>query len=400
MKMKMNLLLLAMATLTLSGCTSAFYGSTSTASDDLYAMHNRTEIARRQQAEAEARKAEAEARKAEVEAMIAEAAARSSEDAYYNRSTGENFTSVLADDYESAYARRLRGMESPTYRMPSSYTNARYSTTFHYVSAYDPAFYNIMVMGDQVWVEPKYVTAMFGTWGLPSYSRAWYWNRWTSPWWAPSFSIGFGGWGWNIGLSWYDPWFYDWYSPWYRPWGGYYYGWHNHYWHNHYWHGHGPHWNGGGGYHPGHRPGAGRPGIVHRPSQNRYTRPYQSQGSTINRGQSGNRNWSSGVYQDGNRGQSGRGQGSGTVSRTPNNSQSKPSYNSGTSRRSRSTGSNSSSYRSSGSWNSNNSSSNSSWGSSSSSRGGSYSSGSSGGGYSGGGGGSRGGSSGSSSRGR
>ncbi len=397
MKMKMNLLLLAMATLTLSGCTSAFYGSASNASDDLYAMHNRTEIARRQQAEAEARKAEAEARKAEVEAMIAEAAARSSEEAYYNRSTGENFTSVLADDYESAYARRLRGMESPTYRMPSSYANARYSTAFHYVSAYDPAFYNIMVMGDEVWVEPKYVTAMFGTWGLPSYSRAWYWNRWTSPWWSPSFSIGFGGWGWNIGLSWYDPWFYDWYSPWYRPWGGYNYGWHNHY-----WHGHGPHWNGGGGYHPGYRPDAGRPGIVHRPSQNRYTRPYQSQGSTINRGQSGNRNWSSGVYQGGNSGQSGRGQGSGTISRTPGNSQSKPSYNnSGTTRRSRSTGS-SSSYRSSGSWNSNSSSSNSNWGSSSSSRGGSYSSGSSGGGYSGGssGGGSRGGSSGSSSRGR
>ena len=67
MKMKVNILLLAVVTLALTGCTSAFYGASS-ASDDLYAMHNRTEIARRQQAEAEARKAEAEARKAELEA--------------------------------------------------------------------------------------------------------------------------------------------------------------------------------------------------------------------------------------------------------------------------------------------------------------------------------------------
>ena len=396
MKMKVNILLLAVVTLALSGCTSAFYGASS-ASDDLYAMHNRTEIARRQQAEAEARKAEAEARKAELEARIAEAAARSAEQQYEAPGyVEENYQSVLADSYESAYARRLRGMDSPTYRMPSSYMNARYSTTFHYVSAYDPAFYNVMVMGDEVWVEPKYVTAMFGTWGLPTYSSAWYWNRWTSPWWSPSFSIGLGGWGWNVGLSWYDPWFYDWYSPWYSSWYGVHYGWYRPHWHSHYRHGHGPYWNGGGGYHPGHRPGHGRPGVVHRPSQNRYTRPYQ--GSTINRGQSGNRNWSSGVYQGGSRPQNSRPQGSGTVSRTPGSSQTKPGYNgSGTTRRSSSSGS---AYRSNSnnSW-SNSSSSNSNWGSSnSSSRGSGYSGG---GGYSGGSsGGSRSGSSGSSSRGR
>ena len=257
----LNLLFVAFAAWMLSGCTSAFYGSSSSMSDDLYALHNRTEIANRKQAEAEARKAEAEARRAELEALIAEAETRSTENTYYNRSTGESYTSVLADDYESAYARRLRGMDSPSYRMPSSYMNARYSTTFHYVSAYDPAFYNVMVMGDEVWVEPKYVTAMFGTWGLPTRS-SWYWNNWTSPWWSPSYSIGFGNWGWNIGFSWYDPWLYDWYSPWYRPWGSYYYGWSRPYWHHHYWHGHGPHWNGGGGYHPGRCPGYRAPSLA------------------------------------------------------------------------------------------------------------------------------------------
>lgn len=398
--MKMKFYVWMVATLLLTGCTSAFYGSSSSASDDLYAMHNRTEIARREQAEAEARKAEAEARKAELEARIAEATAAAAENKYYNYSSGENFSSVLADDYDSAYARRLRGMESSSYNMPSSYMDARYSTTFNYVSAYDPAFYNVMVMGDQVWVEPKYVTAMFGSWGRPTYSNAWYWNRWVSPWWSPSFSIGFGSWGWNIGLSWYDPWYYDWYSPW-----RYGYAWyaphryHNHYW-NHYWHGHGPHWNGGGGYHPGYRPGHGRPGVVHRPSYNRYTKPYAGSGTNINRGQSPNREWNSGVYQGSSSGRRPTNQGS--VSRTPSsNSSNNKSYNSSgsSSRRSRSTGSSSSTYRSSGSNSWNSSSSSSSFGSSSSSsRGGGYSSG---GGYSGGSGGSsRGGSSGSSSRGR
>ncbi len=292
-----------------TGCTSAFYAASSNASDDLYVVHNRTEIARRQQAEAEARKAEAEARRAEMEAMLAEAEAASTEHTYYNRNTEDSYASVLADDYQSAYARRLRGFSSPSYRMPSSYTNARYSSAFHYVSAYDPAFYNVIVMGDQVWVEPKYVTAMFGTWGRPLYIDPWYYGwpsygGWYGSWWgAPSFSIGFGGWGWNLGLSWFDPWW----------------GWGGHPWWNHGWgwnrppYGH--HWGPG---HGGHRPGWG---VVHRPSGPRRTYPYGgSTDSNVNRGQSGNRNWNSGVYQGGSRNPNRGGtRGSGSVNRTDRN---------------------------------------------------------------------------------
>ena len=395
MKKSLYVFSVALAATLLSGCTSAFYGSSSSVNDDLYALHNRTEIARRQQAEAEARKAEAEARRAEWEAKIAEAEANAIAQGNYRTTTEENYSSVLADDYESAYARRLRGFESASYRMPSSYTNARYSSTFHYVSAYDPAFYNIMVMGDQVWVEPKYVTAMFGSWGLPSYHNAWYWNwaGWPSyRWWGPTFSIG--GWGWS--LSWYDPWFYDWYSPWRYNYG--WYGWHGHH-HPHYYP-HYPHYNGGGGYHPGYRPGH-RPGqgVVHRPTTNhRPTPTYRDHGSNINRTQSGNRQWNSGVYQGGNRRpQNNQG---GSVSRTPSApSNNNKGYNSSSGRSSRRSSSSGSSYNQRN-WGGSSSSNNSSWSSGSSS---SRSSGghSGGGGYSGGGGGSsRGGSSGSSSRGR
>lgn len=248
----------------LASCSSAYYASAGYASDDLYAVHDRAEISRRKQAEAEAQRAAAEARRAEWEARIAEAKAAAAENSYYEyRSADANpYESVLADDYESAYARRLRGFESPTYKMPSSYINARYGSAFNYVSAYDPAFYNIVVMGDQVWVEPKYITSMFGSWGTVIYSDPWYYG-WNRPW-GPSFS--FGSWGWSFGWnSWHNPWYGPgwgpWYSSWYDPWYGPGWGW-GPGWHGHH---HGPGW--GPGWH-------GRPyhsNIVRRP--NPYTSP-------------------------------------------------------------------------------------------------------------------------------
>ena len=57
----------------LASCSSAYYASAGYASDDLYAVHDRAEISRRKQAEAEAQRAAAEARRAEWEARIAEA---------------------------------------------------------------------------------------------------------------------------------------------------------------------------------------------------------------------------------------------------------------------------------------------------------------------------------------
>lgn len=213
------------------GCSSTFRAATGYASDDLYAVHDRTEIARRQQAEAEAQRAAAEARKAEWEARIAEAEAAAAENRYYEYTSPDAnpYESILADDYESAYARRLRGFESPTYKMPSSYLDARYSSAFTYASAYDPAFYNIIISGDQVWVEPKYITSMFGTWGGTVLWDPWYYG-WTRPW-GPSFA--FGSWGWSVGWNaWYNPWYYGWYgswgpwyASWYDPWWGPAWGW-------------------------------------------------------------------------------------------------------------------------------------------------------------------------------
>lgn len=191
----------------MTGCASAF--KSSAFSDDLYTIHDKTEIAQRQKAEAELAKAQAEARQAQWEAKIAEARANAVASGDYTvyEASVNSYDAVLADTYESAYARRLYGFESPSYRMPSSYYMLRYNDAFQYASAYDPAFYNVMVSGDQVWVEPKYITSMFGTWGasvaVPYYG--WY-NGWVSPynyaWWGyPHFSW----YDWNWGMY-YDPW--------------------------------------------------------------------------------------------------------------------------------------------------------------------------------------------------
>ena len=84
----------------LASCSSAYYASAGYASDDLYAVHDRAEISRRKQAEAEAQRAAAEARRAEWEARIAEAKAAAAENSYYEyRSADANpYESVLVGD--------------------------------------------------------------------------------------------------------------------------------------------------------------------------------------------------------------------------------------------------------------------------------------------------------------
>jgi len=275
--------------------------SSSASIDDLYGIHNKTAIAEREKAQAELEKARAEAEQAQWEALIAKANASAAKDSYYGSSssgrTDNPYRSILADDYESAYARRLYGTQSLSYRMPSSYDNVRYGSAYTYVSAYDPAFYNVMVSGDQVWVEPKYITSMFGSWGADRVNVNIYF-------------------GWNYPYGYYNNWWWSGYRPYYWNdwyWGGY---WGDPYWNYHYGWGwyppyRPPYWNGGHHHHhpgaPSYRPNR-NPGIVHRtpamvsPSQrgDRF-----AGGSVTNRG--GSRISSSGVYT--------RPSGGGTVSR-------------------------------------------------------------------------------------
>ena len=192
MKRSLLILPIAMMAIMLSGCTammnSAYYGS------DLYRTNNRAEVAAQLKAEAEAERLEAEARQAQWEARLAEANAEAAEAEYYaSLSENPNYVNIVADDFESAYARRLYGFQSPNYRMPSSYYDMYSTGAAYYASAYDPAYYNVMVSGNQVWVEPKYITSMFGSWGATNVTFGLY----SSPW----------NYGWSFHI---DPFYYSW----------------------------------------------------------------------------------------------------------------------------------------------------------------------------------------------
>ena len=272
MKLLKRLFLLSVVATVATSCSTGFYSSMGNGYDDLYAMHDRTAIAARQKAEAEARKAEAEARKAEYEAQLAQlqamvaeaeqkAATRTDSDGVIIVDEGTSYNSYnnyIADDYESAYARRLLGFRSANYRMPSSYYDLRYGTASHYVTAYDPVFYNVMVSGSHVWVEPKYITSMFGTWGAVNVTMAvnspWYFGFGTgfydpfyySSWGFPRYS--WYDWNWNVCYG------YGGMNLWWG-WGGMYRPWHYHHYphyHSHHIHIGGPHYGihlgGGGGY--------------------------------------------------------------------------------------------------------------------------------------------------------
>ena len=242
-----RLIFISLLTMLLSSC-AAFKGAT--IGDDIYTQHNPQQIAEQQKQLAEIARARAEAQQAAWESKLAEAKALAAEKDILELNTVpasiNPYDAVLADDYQSAYARRLYGFSSPSYKMPSSYYTYRYSDAYNYASAYDPAFYNIMVSGDQVWVEPKYITSMFGSWGasvvIPTYG--WYYG-WASPrynWWYGYPRYSWYDWGWG---SIYDP-----YWGWSFGWGGYPYhpGFIPPHHHHHYYP---PHY---GGVHKPHRP--------------------------------------------------------------------------------------------------------------------------------------------------
>lgn len=352
--MKRLLLILSLGLVSILGGCTAMMESSSYGTSDLYITDNRIKVAEEVKARAEAERAEAEARRAMWEARLAEAE--------YYAATGENYNSILANDYESAYARRLYGFSSPTYRLPSSYYNLATSDAMRYASAYDPAFYNIMLSGDQVWVEPKYVTSMFGSWGATNVTFGIYASPWAFGWGVHSYPFYYTMWGYPH-YSWYD---WNWnmcYNPYH--WGcypGYY---HPHYGHPH--HGYNPH---PPHYRPSHKPGGSHSGAGDRYARNdrrrsasRYTSPTSNQnygrnlnGSRVGTALRNNGSTSSGINHStvvrGNSNNSSKSNNtrySTSSSSRSNSSSSNFRSSSSSSSSSRSNSSSSSSYRSSGS---------------------------------------------------
>ncbi len=239
----------ACATLVFGSCSSTHTSASSNLIDDLYTTHDRAAIAERQRLIAEEEAAQARAQEALVKARLSQAGIRDAEiiiDEY-------DADNLVENSIQGAYERRLRGEASQTYAEGRTYADLlRDSGDEKTAYKLDDSDYNLMVMGDEVWLEPKYITSLFGRWdnrgrfsinfGINSlYDPYWdspyyYWRDWG--YWANNFY-----WDpyWGYRLYGYNPWW-DWsfgwdYYPW--GWGGYW---------NRYWY-----WDRYWGYYP-HRP--------------------------------------------------------------------------------------------------------------------------------------------------
>jgi hypothetical protein len=70
------------------------------------------------------------------------------------------YEEILVDDPVEAQERRNKAMMNPSYGI-ANYYDVRFSDAYWYASAFDPMFYNTIVMGNSVWVEPRWLSSSF-----------------------------------------------------------------------------------------------------------------------------------------------------------------------------------------------------------------------------------------------
>ena len=101
-----------------------------------------------------------EALELKYKAFLDNESSASNDTVLYNSANENPYDKLLVDSYQEAYERRLAARSNPYYGMNN--WAVRYSSDYWYASAYDPSFYNVFAVGDSVWVEPTWVSNMFG----------------------------------------------------------------------------------------------------------------------------------------------------------------------------------------------------------------------------------------------
>ncbi|MDY6801225.1 MAG: hypothetical protein SVU94_08385 [Bacteroidota bacterium] len=128
---------------------------------------------------------------------------------YENKESENVYDRLIVDDYGEAYERRLEAKKSPYYGMNTYNYNLYFNDDYRLASMFwnDP-FYNVVIVGDQVWVEPYYISSSFSYWGRHYYiSSYWYGSPWYSSWYYS-----------RPYYSYYSPYYYSnpyYYSPYY-----------------------------------------------------------------------------------------------------------------------------------------------------------------------------------------
>ncbi len=230
MKTKFNIYAVAIAALIFGGCSSSMQLSRAPgqSTDDVYYTAGANEQVAAQPAENTPLKrgSDSELGLAELEKKYGEILANDTtgnvDTVIYKSQSKENpYERVLSDSYQESYERRLRGRYNGYYGI-----GGVYSDDYWYASAYDPTFYNVIVMGSDIWVEPWYISSMFG-WPNYGFGFGYSW---------PYSGFGYSPWGYGY-ASW--NWGYP-YSPFYYH-GGYWgmnsyaWGYNNGYWDGYYW---------------------------------------------------------------------------------------------------------------------------------------------------------------------
>ncbi|HSH50501.1 MAG TPA: hypothetical protein VK982_02150 [Bacteroidales bacterium] len=126
---------------------------------------------------------------------------------YENKESENVYDRLIVDDYGEAYDRRLEAKKSPYYGMVNY--NIYFNDDYRYASLFwnDP-FYNVVIVGDRIWVEPYYISSSFSYWGRPYYNSYWYYG---SPWYSSWYYS-------RPYYSYYSPYYYSnpyYYSPYY-----------------------------------------------------------------------------------------------------------------------------------------------------------------------------------------
>lgn len=228
MKTNFKIYAAVLAALVFGGCSSSMQLSRgpSQSTDDLYYTPGTSEQATSESStnSPEKRASKSQVDLAELEKKYGEILASdttgSVDTVIYKSSSSENpYERVLSDSYQESYERRLRGRSSGY-----SSIGAMYSDDYWYASSYDPALYNIIVMGSEIWVEPWYISSMFGWHNYNGFGYTWpYWGWGYRPW-----GYGYASWYWGYP---YNPYYYGGYWGW----NSYAWGYNNGYWDGYYW---------------------------------------------------------------------------------------------------------------------------------------------------------------------
>lgn len=168
--------------------------------------------------------------------------------------------SELVTGYDEALQRRLDAYKNYK-EMDDSYWQLMESYHKMLSNKYDPDLYNVITFGNEMWVEPVYISALFDGGDPAAGVLSKEFRTQTKPKTNVnvSLNIGFGpNWWWD------DPWDYYWNTPWRNPWRWGYYGWGgpyrgsyfgwNSWWGWNWGWGWGPSWSWGPGWWPGYYP--------------------------------------------------------------------------------------------------------------------------------------------------